>query len=122
MALPAVYQQGRTQGHEQCRLSQTRRDMVIVVQLTCPAYGKGYQQCLKLGHFRNMERWNVGSIPHGGHMSYLSFMPVLHDWCTKGRDMCCLVCEVMYIKDILLLIEKSSPCRGGSGFPPYNRI
>ena len=42
--------------------------------------------------------------------------PVLHDWCNKGRGMCYPVCEV-YIKDPLLLIEKNSPCRSGSGFP-----
>ena len=59
-------------------------------------------------------------------VSYLSFQPVLHDWCNKG-------CGMVHIKDTLLLIGRSSPC-GGSGFPlslsewflticltPYNR-
>ena len=42
-------------------------------------------------------------------LSYFSFQPVLHDWCNKG-------CEMVHIKEPLLLIEKSSLC-GGSGFP-----
>ena len=33
-----------------------------------------------------MVRWVVGSILHGvDPLSYFSFQPVLHDWCTKGR-------------------------------------
>ena len=35
---------------------------------------------------------------------------------TKGRGMCYLVCGMMHIKELLLLIGKTSPC-GGSGFP-----
>ena len=62
--------------------------------------------------------------------SYFSFQPVLHEWCIEGRGMCYPVCGIVHIKDPLLLIEKSSPCSGGSGFPlsflngplPYNRI
>ena len=63
------------------------------------------------------------SSPGGGigfHLS-LSLMVdpssyfLLHDWCNKGRGMCCPVCGVMHIKEPLLLIGKSSPC-GGSGF------
>ena len=63
----------------------------------------------------------------------LSFQPVLHDWCNKGRGMCYPVCGMVHIKEPLLLIGKRSPC-GGSGFPlsrselsfticptPYNR-
>ena len=81
-----------------------------------------------------MVRWVVGSILHGvDPFSYFSFLPVLHDWCTKGRGMCYPVCGMVHIKEPLLLIGKSSPC-GGSGFPfslsewsfticptPYNR-
>ena len=65
--------------------------------------------------------------------SYFSFQPVLHDWCDKGCGMCYPVCGMMHIKEPLLLIRKSSLCRG-SGFPlslsvwsfticlsPYNR-
>ena len=75
-----------------------------------------------------MVRWVVGSILHGvDPLTYLSFQPVLYDWCNKDRGVCYPVCEMM------LLIGKSSPC-GGSGFPlslsewffticltPYNR-
>ena len=41
----------------------------------------------------------------------------LHDWCNKGRGMCYSVCGMVHVKEPLLLIGKSSPCRGGSGFP-----
>ena len=81
-----------------------------------------------------MVRWVVGSILHGvDQLSYFSFQPVLHDWCSKGRGMCYPVCGMVHIKEPLLLINKSSLC-GGSGFPfslsewslticltPYNR-
>ena len=81
-----------------------------------------------------MVRWVVGSIFHGvDPLSYFSFQPVLHDWCTKGRGMCYPVCVMVHIKEPLLLIDKSSLC-GDSGFPfslsewslticltPYNR-
>ena len=49
-------------------------------------------------------------------LSYFSFHPVLHDWCTKGSGMCYPVCGMVHIKEPLLLIGKSSPC-GGSRFP-----
>ena len=49
-------------------------------------------------------------------LRYFSFQPVLHDWCNKGRGMCYPVCEMVHIKDPLMLIGKSSLC-GGSGFP-----
>ena len=41
---------------------------------------------------------------------------VLHSWCSKGRGMCYSVCGMVHIKDSLLLIEKSSPYSGWSGF------
>ena len=64
-----------------------------------------------------MVRWVVGLILHEvDPLSYFSFQPVLHDWCIKGRGMCYPVCEMVHIKETLLLIRKSSPC-GGSGFP-----
>ena len=66
-------------------------------------------------------------------LSYFSFQPVLHDWCTKGSGVCNPLCGMVHIKEPLLLIGKSRPC-GGSGFPlslsewsfticlsPYNR-
>ena len=42
-----------------------------------------------------------------------SFQPVLQDWCNKGHGMCYPVCGMVHIKDLLLLIKKSSPCGGG---------
>ena len=81
----------------------------------------------------SLNRTNIGRqymIP----LSYFSFQPVLHDWCYKRRGMCYPVYEMVYIKDICLLIENSSPC-GDNGFPlslsewpfiicptPYNHI
>ena len=63
-----------------------------------------------------MVRWVVGSILHWvDPLSYFSLQPVLHDWCNKGRGMCYPICGMMYIKEHLLLIEKSSPC-GGNDF------
>ena len=46
----------------------------------------------------------------------MSFQPVLHDWCNNGSGMYYFVCGIMHIKELLLLIGKSSSC-GGSGFP-----
>ena len=50
-------------------------------------------------------------------LSYFSFLPVLHDWCSKGCGMCYPVCGMMHIKEPLLLIGKSSLCGDMSGFP-----
>ena len=62
-----------------------------------------------------MVRWVVGSILHGvDPLSYFSFQPVLHDWCNNGRGICNPVCNIVHIKEPLLLIGKSSPF-GGSG-------
>ena len=52
-------------------------------------------------------------------LSYFSFQPVLHDCCNKGRGICYPFCEMVYKKEPLLLIEKSIPYSGGSGFPLY---
>ena len=46
----------------------------------------------------------------------ISFQPVLHDWCNKGCGICYPVCGMVHIKELLLLIRKSSPC-GSSRFP-----
>ena len=43
-------------------------------------------------------------------LSYFLFQPVLHDWFNKGRGMSYPFCGMMYIKEPLLLIGKSSPC------------
>ena len=58
-----------------------------------------------------MVRWVVGSILHGGPIELF-----LHDCCNKGRGMCYPVCEMVNIKEPLLLIGKSRPC-DDSGFP-----
>ena len=49
-------------------------------------------------------------------LNYFSFQPVLYDWCNKGHGMYNPVCGMVHIKELLLLIGKSSPC-GSSGFP-----
>ena len=38
--------------------------------------------------------------------SYFSFQPLLHDWCNKGCGMCYSVCDMVHIKDSLLLIKE----------------
>ena len=76
---------------------------------------------------------NAGDSQHFAPERFVSFQPVLQDWCNKGCGMCYSVCGMMHIKEPLSLIGKSSPC-GGSGFPlslsewsftmcptPYNR-
>ena len=46
-----------------------------------------------------MVRWVVGSILHGvDPLSYLSFQPVLNDWCNTCRGMCYPVCGMVHIK------------------------
>ena len=49
-------------------------------------------------------------------LSYFSFQPCSTTGFNIGRGMCCPVCEMVHIKDPLLLFEKSNPCSGGSGF------
>ena len=38
-------------------------------------------------------------------LSYISYQPVLHDWCIKGRGMCSPVCGMEHIKEHLQLSE-----------------
>ena len=113
----------------------------IIDKNTFEINDRNFWHCFLLGAGRSSEverslmvRWVVGSILHVvDTLSYLSFQPVLHDWCNKGRGMCYPVCGMVHIKEPLLLIDKSSLC-GGSGFPfslsewslticltPYNR-
>ena len=50
-------------------------------------------------------------------LSYFSFQPVHHNCINKGC-ICAILCSRMvHIKYPLLLIKKSSPFSGGSGFP-----
>ena len=51
-------------------------------------------------------------------MSYFSFQPVFRDWCNKDRGMNYPVCGMVYIKDPLLLIGKSSLCSEAADFLP----
>ena len=37
---------------------------------------------------------------------FLSFQPVLHDWCNKGRGMCYPLCGMVHIKEPFLLIGR----------------
>ena len=50
-------------------------------------------------------------------LSYVSFQSVLSEWCNKRRGMYYPVCGMVHMKDQLLLIGKSIPCREDSGFP-----
>ena len=70
--------------------------------------------CLLLGYWFNVSRfflflllmcWCVSRF-----LLLLSFQPLLHDWCNKGRGMCNPVCGMVHIKEPLQLIGKSSPC------------
>ena len=47
MALPAVYQQGHTQGHKHNIVAPRINDAITA----CPAFGIECRQCHKLGHF-----------------------------------------------------------------------
>ena len=49
-------------------------------------------------------------------LRFLFFQPVLHNWCNIGCGICYPVCEMIHIKEPLLLIGTSSTC-GGSRFP-----
>ena len=64
-----------------------------------------------------MVRWVVGSILHGGPIEIFLVPSVLHDCCNKDRGMCYPVSGMVHIQDHILLIGKSSPCSGDSGFP-----
>ena len=46
-------------------------------------------------------RWVVGLIRREvDPLSYFSLQPVLHDWCNKGRGMCCPVWDGAYKRTI----------------------
>ena len=47
--------------------------------------------------------------------SYLLFQPVIHKWCNTECGMCCPICEIVHIKDTLLLIRKNNPWSWSSG-------
>ena len=61
-------------------------------------------------------QWIIGSIPHCGPIELFLYQPVFH----KGYGMCYPISGMVHIKDPVLLIRKSNPCSGDSGFPfPY---
>ena len=81
-----------------------------------------------------MVRWVVGSILHGGLIELFHVPASAMTGIAKGSGICYSVSGIVHLKDRLLLIEKSSPCNGGSGFrislsewsfticlTPYNR-
>ena len=49
--------------------------------------------------------------------SYFLFQQVLHDWYNKGRGMCYSVCDMLHMKESLLLTGNSSPWNVGNEFP-----
>ena len=53
-----------------------------------------------------MVLWVIRSIPHAGSIHCFFIPPLFHDWCNKGHGMYYPVCEMVHIKDPLLLIEK----------------
>ena len=53
-------------------------------------------------------------------LSYFSFQAVIQDSCNKGHGMYYPVCEMVHIKEPLLLIRKSSPCSGGNRFSEWS--
>ena len=63
---------------------------------------------------KNIRSWCDGSSLMVDPLSYFSFHPVPHDWCNKGRGVGYPINGMMYIKEPLLLIGKSSPCGGSS--------
>ena len=74
---------------------------------------------LTLERDKSVRSWRDGSLDRSFMVDssrYFLFQPVIHDWCNKICGMCYPVCGIMYIKEPLLLIGKSSPC-SNSGFP-----
>ena len=79
-------------------------------------------------------RWVDRSIPYGGPTELFIVPASAPKRLNQDRGMHPPVCGMVYINDPLLLIEISSTCYGGSGFPlaiskrsfaicltPYNR-
>ena len=74
----------------------------------------------------SVNAWVIWSILHNGcicSLGYFLFQPVVHNWSLKGSGMCCPVHDKVHIKEVMLLIRKSSLC-GDSRFPrkKYVRI
>ena len=68
----------------------------------------------------SVHSWHDGSSDRSlmvDPLSYFLFQPVLRYWYNKSTGACYPVCGMVYIKESLLLIGKSSPCSGGSMSP-----
>ena len=64
-------------------------------------------------HGKSICSWCDGSSDQSfmvDPLSYFLFEPVHHNWCNKDHGMCYPVCGMMHIKELLLLIGKSSLC------------
>ena len=60
--------------------------------------------------------WRIGLILMVDPLIYFLIQPVVHNRCNKHHSVCCPVCEMVHIKDPLLLIGKRSPWSGTVGF------
>ena len=85
-------------------------EMFIMFVMSCNHY-RGVK-CSSMVRHPLMLQWVVGSIPHGGPIPASA-----PNWINKGCGMCYPVYGMVYMKETLLLINKSSPCSGGSRFP-----
>ena len=62
-------------------------------------------------------RWGRRIDPLEDPLSYFSFQPVVHSRYNKGCGMYYPVCEIVQLKEPLLLIKIISLCSGCSEFP-----
>ena len=54
----------------------------------------------RMSHGLLMVRWIVGSIPNGGPIEQFLVPASAPVWYNKDRGMCCLVCEMVHMKDL----------------------
>ena len=73
------------------------------------------------GYGRDSAHGTIGHLIEpswGNPLNYFPFQPLFYDWCNMtNNSMCYHVCEMVHIKEPLLLTENSSPCGDGSRFP-----
>ena len=67
--------------------------MPALVPSWCPVPSRYSLQCIEM---------NLCPI---SHWAVFQIQPVLHDWCNKGHGMYYHICEMVHIKEPLLLIE-----------------
>ena len=80
--------------------------MFLVVELICLTSHFAGNEVL------SVERWVVGSIPHGGPIDLVLVPYGASRLCNKGRGMCYPVCGMVHIIEPLLLFGKNSLCDG----------